>query len=86
MEDIKINTTYKKIQYWVSWIVFILFGMIWAWIVAIALLSYGKDTTDNKDKRKGVLNLTYQKFIYIYGMIMTYILILIWVLSLLKII
>ncbi len=64
---------------------FIAFGMVWSWLVAIALASYGKDTTDNKEKKKGVLNLTYQKFIYIYGMIITYMIILIIILTLLGI-
>ncbi len=72
MKNIKLNTTYKKIQSPVSWVMFILFGMVWAWLVAIGLASYGKDTEDNKEKKKGVLNLTYQKFIYIYGLIFTY--------------
>ena len=70
------NTTYKKIQYPLSWVMFILFGMVWAWLVAIGLASYGKDTTDNKEKKKGLLNLTYQKFIYVYGLIFTYLLLL----------
>jgi hypothetical protein len=72
MKDIKLNTTYKKIQYPISWVMFIMFGMVWAWLVAIGLTSYGKNTEYNKEKKKGILNLTYQKFIYVYGLIFTY--------------
>ena len=49
MKDIKLDTTYKKIQYPLSWVMFIVFGMLLAWLVAIALATYGKDTTDNKE-------------------------------------
>jgi len=84
MKEIIINTSYKKIQYWISWVLFILFGMLWAWIVAIGLYSYGKDTPENKTKKKGILNMSYQKFIYWYGLIVTYILLLGIILSLLS--
>lgn len=82
MKDIKLNTPYKKIQYWVSWVVFILLGMLWAWFVAIGLATYGKVTSNDVDSKKGVLNKTWQKFVYIYGMVMTYIILLIWALVL----
>jgi len=85
MEDIIIDTSYKKIQYWISWVVFILFGMLWAWIVAIGLYSYGKDTPENKTKKKGILNMSYQKFIYWYGLIVTCIILVVIILSLLGI-
>jgi hypothetical protein len=67
MKDIKIDTTLMKVQYVISWIGFILFGMVIVWIIALGLANYGKDI--NKEKKKGLLNKTYQKFIFIYGSI-----------------
>jgi hypothetical protein len=69
MKDIKIDNWLIKTQYIISWIGFILFGLIFVWLIAIVLYSYGKDTPDNKQKKKGLLNMTYQKFIFIYGSI-----------------
>jgi hypothetical protein len=69
MRDIKIDSTFMKTQYVISWVGFIMFGMIIIWLIALGLYTYGKDTVDNKDKKKGLLNLTYQKFIFIYGSI-----------------
>jgi len=59
--------------------------MLWAWVVAIGLYSYGKDTVDNKRKKKGILNMFYQKFIYGYGLIVTYIILAVIILSFLGI-
>ncbi len=69
MKDIKIDTPLMKIQYVISWIGFIIPGFIISWLIALGLYTYGKDTIDNKEKKKGVLNLTYQKFIFIFGSI-----------------
>lgn len=69
MEDIKINTPFMKIQYVVSWFGFIFFGFLLVWLIALGLHTYGKDTPDNKKKKKGVLNMTYQKFIFVFGVI-----------------
>ncbi len=66
MKDIKINTSFMKVQYVISWIGFILFG---GWIMALFLANYGKDTDLNKDKEKGVLNKTWQKFAFVQGSI-----------------
>lgn len=77
MKDIVLNTPYRKIQYWVSWVVFILFGMVWSWLVVISLATYGKTTSNNVDSKEGVLNKTWQKFVYMYGMVVTYIILLI---------
>ena len=85
MEDIKLNTAYRKVQYYVSWVVFILLGMIWAWITVLFLMSYGKTTSDNVKDKEGVLNKSWQKFVYIYGQIGTVVVILIWLLALLGI-
>lgn len=86
MQDIKLNTTYKKVQYPLSWVMFLIFGTLWGWLIAFGLVTYGKNTVDNKEKRKGLLNLTYQKFIYVYGLIFTYLFLLVIVLILLDII
>jgi hypothetical protein len=51
---------------------FILWGRVILWIIAIGLASYGKNTSYDKDKKKDVLNLTYQKFIYVSGLVFTY--------------
>lgn len=73
MKDIKINTPFKKIQYFVCWIMFILFGFIIVWFIALFLANYGKYTNLNKKKKKNTLNKSYQKFIFWYGSIMQYI-------------
>jgi len=69
MKDIKINTMFMKIQYIISWIGFILFGFLFAWIIALFLANYGKVTSNDVDKKKGILNKTWQKFVFIYGSI-----------------
>lgn len=68
MKDIKINTTFMKIQYVISWIGFII-GSFIAWIIAIILANYGKTTSLDINKKKGILNKTWQKFVFIYGSI-----------------
>ena len=80
MKDITLDTTYKKIQHKISWFLFIVQINFIAWLFVIGLASYGKNTSHNIESKKGVLNKTWQKFIYIWGMIWTYILILIFVL------
>ena len=67
MKDIKINTPFMKIQYWISWVGFILFG---GWIIAIFLANYGENTDLNQPKKKGILNKTWQKFAFIQGSIL----------------
>ena len=69
MKDIKLNTPLLKFRYAISWIGFILFGFLIIWIIALFLANYGKDTELDKPKKKGVLNKTYQKFIFWYGSI-----------------
>lgn len=69
MEDIKIDTIFWKIQYVISWVGFILAGFVIVWLIAIGLASYGKDTRENKDKKKWLLNTSAQKFIFTYGSI-----------------
>ena len=66
MKEIKINTPLMKIQYYISWVGFILAG---GWLIALFLLSYGKNTDMNQPKKKGVLNKTWQKFAFIQGSI-----------------
>ena len=82
MEDIKLNSVYKKIQYKVSWIFFILLGSPLFWLIALGLFNYGKHTIENKNKEKDILKLTYQKFIYSFGLILTYLAIFLLILSL----
>ena len=69
MKDIKIKTPLMKIQYWISWIGFIIFGFIAGWIITIFLANYGKRTSNDVDNKKDVLNKTWQKFVFIFGSI-----------------
>ena len=69
MKDIRINSTFMQLQYIISWIGFIVCGFVFAWLIAIGLYTYGKDTPENKQKQSGLLNMTYQKFIFIWGSI-----------------
>lgn len=69
MKDIKIDTPFKRIQYFVSWGGFIIFGFVIAWIIVLFLANYGKTTSNDVEKKKGILNKTWQKFIFIYGSI-----------------
>ena len=69
MKDIKIDSPFMKAQYIISWFGFIIFGVIIGWLIAIGLANYGKDTFENKEKKKNILNLTYQKFIFTWGSI-----------------
>lgn len=82
MKDIEIKKPLMKIQYAISWIFFIFVGFLLIWIIALFLYNYGKDTMENKNKKKGVLNMTYQKFIFIYGSVVGDLAISIWILSL----
>jgi choline-glycine betaine transporter len=74
MKDIKLDKIWKKILYVLTWITFIFAGFTGAgiiiWFVVLGLATYGKDTDNNTEKKKNVLNKTYQKFIYIYGIMM----------------
>ncbi len=72
MNDIKINTPLMKIQYFISWIGFILGGLGFAWLVALILVRFGKTTSRDEPKKKEILNLTYQKFIFVFGIICIY--------------
>jgi uncharacterized membrane protein len=69
MKDIKINTAFMKIQYGISWMGFVLLGFIVVWIIVLFLANYGKVTSNDVDKKKSVLNKTWQKFVFIYGSI-----------------
>lgn len=78
MKDIKLDTLFKKIQYWISWFGFIIGGTLLAWIVALYLASYGKVTSLDIKSKKNLLNKTWQKFIFIYGLIIVSIIIIGW--------
>ncbi len=69
MKDIKIDTPFLKFQYWVSWFGFIFMGMLWAWITAILLANVGKVTSADVKGKKNILNKTWQKFVFVYGVI-----------------
>ena len=56
MKDIKINTPVLKAQYIISWIGLIITANILMWAVIYGLSNYGKDTSLNKKKKKGLLN------------------------------
>ncbi|MFA4960250.1 MAG: hypothetical protein WC548_01155 [Candidatus Pacearchaeota archaeon] len=69
MKDIVLNTSFKKFQYYISWFGFIVFGMIIAWVIALFLANYGKNTSNDVKKNKNVLNKSWQKFVFVYGLI-----------------
>ena len=86
MKNIKINTPFKSFLYGLSVTGFITMGFIFSWVIAFFLYSYGKDTPENKEKKRGLLNMTYQKWIYIYGNITGIVLILAFIVSLFQLI
>ncbi len=70
MKDIEINTPLRKFHYWLSWIGFIVTGG--AWVIAIILANVGKTTSANVPSKKNLLNKTWQKFVYVYGLVVAY--------------
>jgi len=86
MQDIMLDTGFKKFHYVLSWVSILVFGLIVGWLIAIGLYTYGKDTIDNKQKKKELLNMSYQKFIYVWGFIFGYLLLTLLILDLLDII
>ncbi len=70
MKDISINTPFLKVQYWISWVGFILTFFSFTWIIAIYLASYGKTTSYDVEDKKGILNKTWEKFVFIWGSIL----------------
>ena len=78
MKDIKINTSFKKIQYWISWFGFIIGGTFLVWVIALFLASYGKVTSLDIKSKKHLLNKTWQKFVFIYGSIVVGIIMIGW--------
>ncbi len=81
MKDIKINTKLMKFRYVISWLGFI-GSLMFFWFIALLLYSYGKDTIDNKNKEKDVLNMTYQKFVFVVGSFVAYLYVIGFVISL----
>ena len=75
MEDIEINTRRRKFEYYMAWFVLIFFLPIGAWIVTLILSNIGKTTSADVESKKGVLNKTWQKFAFIYGSVIGYVLI-----------
>jgi len=76
MEDIRVDGFFGRLKYFISWFGFIFGGVIIVWIIALLLANYGKITSNNVRKEKGLLNKTWQKFVYIYGLIVGTIIIL----------
>ena len=69
MKDINIESPIMKIQCIIAWFGFICFGYIVLWIIALLLANYGRITSNDVDKKKNILNKTWQKFIFVYGSI-----------------
>lgn len=76
MKDIKIDSFFMKSQYFMSWINFIIFGTFITWVIVLVLVSYGRVTSNDIKKQKGVLNKTWQKFIFVFGFIVSYLIML----------
>ena len=66
MKNIKLDKWYKKTIYYLGWVYAIGSGII-IWII-LGTLYYTRDI--DVEKRKGYLNKSYQKFIYVYCIIM----------------
>ncbi len=58
-----------KIQWFIAWFGFIFCGFIFLWIIALLLVNYGEVTSKDVDKKKNILNKTWQKLIFVYGSI-----------------
>ena len=71
MKDIILDTTWKKIQHKIYWIVNIINGV---WIIPVFLANYGKNTYHNTESKKGVLNKTWQKYMWVVGRVLSIIL------------
>ncbi len=67
MEDIKLDTQFERIFYKFSWVILVLFGFFIPWFLVYGLYIYGPNNSENKKRKKNVLNMTYQKFIFFYG-------------------
>ena len=66
MKNISVRAPFMKFWYVLTWISFILFGVVIFWVIALFLYNY-KD--NDVDKKEGVLNLSSQKLIWWYGTI-----------------
>jgi len=69
MKDIEINTFSKKFYYWFSWIAFILSVSLLSWGIALFLARFGKNNYKNTKRKEYVLNQTWQKFVFVFGII-----------------
>ena len=78
MKDIKLDKWYKKAHYFFSLMMLVSgFG----WLITLGLSVYGKSTSNDVEPVKDLLNKTWQKYTFVYGlvseiMILVYILIL----------
>lgn len=85
MQDIGVNGFFGRLKYFISWIGFIFGGILFGkfisgglffiafatpWVIAILLAFYGKATSKNSVADKYLLNKTWEKFAYVYGLIM----------------
>ena len=75
MKDIKINTPLKTFHYWFSWLGFICSVSVVTWGAALLLARFGKNNYKNTKPREYVLNQTWQKFVFILGSIIGYLLV-----------
>lgn len=69
MKDIPLNSPLMRIWHILSWVFFVILGFPLIWIIALGLYTYGQYTPENKKIKRNLLNLTYQKFIFVYGSI-----------------
>ena len=70
MKDIDISSSTMKILYYISIIGFILSIIFYGWILWIlAVVIYFASGDRKKPKKKNVLNKSYQKFIFIAGIL-----------------
>lgn len=69
MEDIRVSGFFGRLKYIISWFGFILGGTIIAWVIALLLANYGKVTSRDVAEQKGLLNKTWQKFVFVCGLI-----------------
>lgn len=75
MKDIEINTFNKKFHYWFSWVAFIFSVSLISWGIALFLARFGKHNYKNTERKEYVLNQTWQKFVFYFGIVYGYILV-----------
>lgn len=69
MKDVRLDTEFKRFLHALAVIMFIPFGFFLPWLIALFLYTYGRNTNYNTEKIPNVLNMSYQKWIYVMGLI-----------------